>query len=344
MAILAFLEDVFQKIKLAARGLTPKSTDNVPKNPNPIVDKEDEDVQDSETEKTLSGLAAEGEPEPEEEVEKEEVEEEEILSSSIQPPKTISHGQEGEVTSGFDTTTPPPPALEEDERRPIEIALEPVLIPPVLVSGTSVTHDESDGVQGSPAEDTTATLPLPFSTILGSLSELGHAWSLGKVIINAPAGIQNIALTNTATDSGLDTLDNKDILLSIDLTDDNIIWGKEAGTGDEVFALYLDETDNSLWLSQFQPIKHTPDTGPDQVATIADKIHVTVTDNNATTATAPLIINIVDDGIDLQLTPPTYDITHDESPGEQTGTSDDTNVANPPSWLGNLGTVVPKLP
>ena len=81
-------------------------------------------------------------------------------------------------------------------------------------------------------------------------------------------------------------------------TDDNIVWGRLEGSNDDVFRLYLDESDNSLWLSQFEPIKHTPPTGPDQIATIANKIHVTVTDTNNNTATAPLLINIVDDGID----------------------------------------------
>ncbi len=347
MAVLTFLTNLVDKIKLAAKSLLPEEAVAATQSDQPppaetanvvILPPEQEEQKPPEKE----------EEKPKEEKPAEESPKEEVVSSSIQPQTIINYGQEGHVTSGFDTEPPVIPEAEEAARRPIIPEEEPIR--PIQIISASVTHDETAGIQPSPAEDTDDPFPITLSI---TTPEIGHAQSLNKVVIDAPAG-SNIALTinSDGIDSGLVTVFGNNIFLHTDTSNDNLIWGKD-NSDNPVFALYLDENDGSLWLAQFEAIKHLPESAdPNQIASIIGKIFVTVTDNNSNTATAPIVVNFIDDGIDLQLAQGYDVITHDESPGyvgnesevgeDTTYLENDVDPANAPSWLsgGTLGTTI----
>ncbi|WP_370160892.1 DUF5801 repeats-in-toxin domain-containing protein [Limimaricola soesokkakensis] len=177
------------------------------------------------------------------------------------------------------------------------------------VTGTTVTHDETIGLQdGSipapPTEDNDdddvllSSIPSPFSSRLTALSApstaIGAAESAGNVVTFSPAGeLGNIALTDSSgasldgVDSGLDTADGHDILLYTDTANDNIVLGRAADDNTIVFAIYLEETGGppstgaKLWTVQYEAIDHGADGNDhDSAVDLTDLVHVTAFEAN----------------------------------------------------------------
>ena len=139
----------------------------------------------------------------------------------------------------------------------------------VTSTGTTITHDETAGLQNSVATPLVpgdandddvlfSSIPAAFSSRLGALTTatpIGAAESDGNVVTFAPTGtLGNIALTDAngapldGDDSGLVTTGGEAILLYTD-TNDNIVLGKTAG-GTLVFAIYLEETARRQYLAR----------------------------------------------------------------------------------------------
>lgn len=121
----------------------------------------------------------------------------------------------------------------------------------VTLTGTTVTLDETAGLQN---DDTNTTLPTAFSSRLTALgadpaTAINQAVSNGNVIsISGVTGaIGNIAFTDAnggalnGDSSGLFTNDGEEIFLFTDTVNDNIVLGKTAA-GAIAFAVFLEET------------------------------------------------------------------------------------------------------
>jgi len=179
----------------------------------------------------------------------------------------------------------------------------------VTLTGTTVTHDETAGLQNStvtpsppgPAGDANDNdvlfddIPDAFKDRLDDLTSsatpIGAAESAGNVVEFHPTGtLGNIALTDAngdplnGTDSGLVTADDGEaILLYTDTTNDNIVLGKTA-SGDIVFAIYLEETGTpvnggKLWTVQYEAIDHGDDNNDhDSSVDLTGLVHVTASE------------------------------------------------------------------
>jgi hypothetical protein len=171
----------------------------------------------------------------------------------------------------------------------------------IVVTGTTITHDETAELQNSTATPSPAgdaddndvlfsSIPGVFSTRLGQLTSataLGAAGSPGNVVTFSDlTGTFNIALTDADgnplfnDDSGLVTTGGDAIFLFTD-TNDNIVLGKTS-SGTLVFAIYLEETGGSpptgakLWTVQYEAIDHGDDNNdPDSAVDLTDLVYVT---------------------------------------------------------------------
>jgi hypothetical protein len=86
------------------------------------------------------------------------------------------------------------------------------------------------------------------------------------------------------------TSDGADILLFSDSEDNNIVLGM---VGDDiVFALYLDESDKTLWLTQYEAIEHPDGNDPDDTVAMGSVIFATIVDGDGDTATAAAAIQV----------------------------------------------------
>src|SRR5215475_10795833 len=147
----------------------------------------------------------------------------------------------------------------------------------VTLTGTTVTLDETTGLQN---DDTNATLPTAFSSRLTALgadpaTAINQAVSNGNVIsISGVTGtITNLAFTDAAggaldgDSSGLFTNDGEEIFLFADTANDNIVLGKTAA-GAIAFAVFLEETGSPVsggkfWSIQYEALEHPDATNPD---------------------------------------------------------------------------------
>ncbi len=174
----------------------------------------------------------------------------------------------------------------------------------LAVTGTTVTHDETAGLQnlettplvpGDANDDDVllSTLPAAFSlrlTELGAPGQpIGAAGSDGNVVTFSPVGtLGNIALTDAngdpldGVDSGLTTASGDAILLYTDTANDNIVLGRTA-EGTVVFAIYLEPTGGTtptgakLWTVQYAAIDHGDDGNDfDSAVDLTGLVHVTV--------------------------------------------------------------------
>ena len=161
--------------------------------------------------------------------------------------------------------------------------------------GSRYVLDESAGLQ-SDSDDrdvVLSSLPATFSTYLFTTLGLsnsfavanGAAHSAASIIAYPSAGpVAALTLTDSANglldgdDSGLTTVAGNRILLWA-TSDPHIVLGKEEGSGDVVFAVYLDAAaDNksaSLWTVQFEAI-HNPTGGSsfDEVVDLGNSLKV----------------------------------------------------------------------
>ncbi|WPO48217.1 DUF5801 repeats-in-toxin domain-containing protein [Pseudomonas sp. S1Bt23] len=194
---------------------------------------------------------------------------------------------------------------------------------PILVTGASVTLDETAGLQNatatpSPAGDANdndillTALPSTFSTRLTALGAgtatgaalSGYTGAVGNTGSNAftlapGTNVSDIKFTDSlgaalnGLDSGLDTLDGTSILLYTD-TNNNILLGRAGGPGGAiVFAAYIEETGSpvdggKIWTVEYQPLKHPDASNPDDALNLLNKVFVsTVQDAGFSLANAP---------------------------------------------------------
>lgn len=177
----------------------------------------------------------------------------------------------------------------------------------ITVTGTDITHDETDGLQNSistpaptgDADDNDvlySALPSAFRTLLETLfpsaEALGAAESDGNIVSFSPTGtLGNISLTDAngdaldGDDSGLTTTSGDAILLYTDPTNDNVVIGKTVG-GTIVFAIYLEPTGGTpptgakLWTVQYEAIDHGADGNDfDSYVDLTGLVHVTASDS-----------------------------------------------------------------
>lgn len=187
------------------------------------------------------------------------------------------------------------------------------------LSGTSVIHDETAGIQAAPADDQSG--PLPFTPPLGAGTLIGWAQSPLSEILStsvsfgtATTGTITYALTNAnglafaGADSGLHaTATGNEIFL---FTEGNLVVGREGnGTtanpnGTVAFALFLDSTQH-LDLAQYVAISHPNTNDLNDEDTLGNLIHITQTVTAGgltdTAISGPLEIGFVDDGPTISL-------------------------------------------
>lgn len=125
----------------------------------------------------------------------------------------------------------------------------------------------------------------------------------------------NVKLTSSSgallngLDSGLTTASSEGvnhIFLYTSSGNDNVVFGREGTgatanpTGTIAFAIYLDQTDNSLWVTQFMGTYHDTPSIPDtsEPASFSGKIFATVVDSDgdAVTSVGSLTVSFLDDG------------------------------------------------
>src|SRR5215475_1118290 len=163
----------------------------------------------------------------------------------------------------------------------------------VTLTGTTVTLDETTGLQN---DDTNATLPTAFSSRLTALgadpaTAINQAVSNGNVIsISGVTGtITNLAFTDAAggaldgDSSGLFTNDGEEIFLFADTANDNIVLGKTAA-GAFAFAVYLEETGSPVsggkfWSVQYVALQHPNATNPDDSINLNGNLKVGASEN-----------------------------------------------------------------
>ncbi|MBI3146224.1 MAG: hypothetical protein HYZ18_13420, partial [Pseudogulbenkiania sp.] len=165
----------------------------------------------------------------------------------------------------------------------------------ILLTGTSVKIDESDGLQD---DDTSLPLPSLFSSRLeqiypfASFTPIETAVSSSNVVTINSTGLVNLAFTDSSgnplngVDSGLKTLSGEAILLYSDTgtgSNDNIVIGKTAD-GDLAFVIYAEETSTAgnvtgakLWVVEYLPLQHDVTSNPDDfVSIVADGLFLTL--------------------------------------------------------------------
>jgi len=194
----------------------------------------------------------------------------------------------------------------------------------ILVTGASVTLDETSGLQNatatpSPAGDANdndillSALPSTFASRLSALGVgtamdaalSGYTGAVGNTGSNAftlnltpGTNILDIKFTDSlgaalnGLDSGLDTLDGTSILLYTD-TNNNILLGRAGGpAGAIVFAAYIEETGSpvsggKIWTVEYQPLKHPDASNPDDALSLLDKVFVSTLKDGFDLTNAP---------------------------------------------------------
>lgn len=185
--------------------------------------------------------------------------------------------------------------------------------------GMTITHDETAGID-SGTNDVAGGLPSVFGaleTANGLSPALGQAHTAQGIFeYYVPFGtgyVSNIALTQQdgspfptsgiGIDSGLLSSNNISILL-YQGTDDNMVVGREDGTNDVIFAIYVDQgaslygaANDTLWLAQYQQVLHPENSDPNETVTISDLIYLTVHSTSGASATSEhaITVSILDD-------------------------------------------------
>jgi hypothetical protein len=211
-----------------------------------------------------------------------------------------------------------------------------------------VTHDETPGVDGD-ADDQGGALPAEFAALAGTL--IGWAESSGAVVDStgssfgtdgAGTEVFSLGVSAADVDSGLDTLDGKNILLNLE---GDIVVGRvdaaadgDVDSGDAVaFAVSIDGTTGLVRVAQYLAIKH-PLIGlngvnhDDELAIAADALRAIITvtdadDDEATTSTG------IGDAVKFQDDGPAVDIATNTSAmlslDETVDGGDDDNDGDP---------------
>ncbi len=217
-----------------------------------------------------------------------------------------------------------------------------------IVQGDMVLHDETVGVDAG-SDDQGGALPAAFGGLGGTL--IGWAESDNAVVSDTGTAfgtdgdggtVYSIDVSSAGVDSGLDTVDGADILLT---KEGDLVVGRVSGTNELAFAISIDGTSGVLSVAQYLAIKHPDDSDPDDVVAIADAAVIataTVTDGDGDTDEATLEIG---DAVKFRDDGPTAAIVqgdmvlHDETVGVDAG-SDDQGGALPAAFGGLGGTLI----
>ena len=225
------------------------------------------------------------------------------------------------------------------------------------LTNASVTHDETAGLQGAPAQDQAGALPIATASGAGTL--LGWAQGAGPVATDTSVGGADgkASVTYALTQAGGTAFNGQDSgLLATGTgahiflyTEGALVVGREGSgagltpnpAGAVAFSLGLGAS-NQLVLAQYEAIKHPTTTDPNDAQSITPSslVHVTQTvtdgdgDTAKTTSAGSVTVTINDDGPTAALTSNGAILSHDETAGVQ-----DTDLATLPSFpvVSNIG-------
>ena len=241
---------------------------------------------------------------------------------------------------------------------------------PIIYTGSSVTLDESSGLQNaattSVAGDSNdndianSALPTAFSTRLTALgagtpleaAESGYNGVTGQNVftIDPAAVVSTMTLTDASghtlngLDSGLSAVDGRHIYLYNDSVNTNIVLGKTT-TGEIIFAVYLQEQTTpvrggQLWTVLYAPLFHPDATNPDDSINLAGKISVTVDGssmNPLDSATPGQHLFFMVGGTDAGLVVTGYHPAN-QSTGAKLSSGDTVNVSHAGTGGSSIGT------
>ncbi|RSZ39976.1 hypothetical protein EJO66_07465 [Variovorax beijingensis] len=181
-------------------------------------------------------------------------------------------------------------------------------MPLTLTPGSTVTLDETTGLQNPAATPTPAgdaddndilatSLPTAFTTRLTAVGAGAPTKAALSGYNGSNSGTNAITLSGTGAftgmaftdangaplnglDSGLNTADGEDIFLYTDTTNNNVVYGKTAA-GVVVFAAYLEETGSpvtgaKIWMVQYEAMANPDAANPDDAVNLLNKVFVSV--------------------------------------------------------------------
>ncbi|RRH87702.1 hypothetical protein EH244_16785, partial [Variovorax beijingensis] len=181
-------------------------------------------------------------------------------------------------------------------------------MPLTLTPGSTVTLDETTGLQNPAATPTPAgdaddndilatSLPTAFTTRLTAVGAGAPTKAALSGYNGSNSGTNAITLSGTGAftgmaftdangaplnglDSGLNTADGEDIFLFTDTTNNNVVYGKTAA-GVVVFAAYLEETGSpvtgaKIWMVQYEAMANPDAANPDDAVNLLNKVFVSV--------------------------------------------------------------------
>src|SRR5262249_11770292 len=219
----------------------------------------------------------------------------------------------------------------------------------IALTGTSVAHDESAGIQ---ADDNPAAAT-PFASVVNPSTDLPapnpddrFAQSASAVVSASSSsfgadqenGSKAFSLAVASSSSGLKTTDGTDVFL---VKEGDLVVGRIGGTTQAsaaAFAIAIDSLTGVVSTAQYASLQHgTPETNGDasEPAAITDSALlavVTVTDGDGDKATSSTgigaKIQFLDDGPTAAIALTGTSVAHDESAGKQTtGGASDTAIA-----------------
>ncbi|WP_438998431.1 DUF5801 repeats-in-toxin domain-containing protein, partial [Variovorax beijingensis] len=181
-------------------------------------------------------------------------------------------------------------------------------MPLTLTPGSTVTLDETTGLQNAVATPTPAgdaddndilatSLPTAFTTRLTAVGAgaptkaalsgyNGSNTGTNAITLSGTGAFTGMAFTDAngaplnGLDSGLNTADGEDIFLFTDTTNNNVVYGKTAA-GVVVFAAYLEETGSpvtgaKIWMVQYEAMANPDAANPDDAVNLLNKVFVSV--------------------------------------------------------------------
>ncbi|WP_395406552.1 DUF5801 repeats-in-toxin domain-containing protein [Pseudoduganella sp. UC29_106] len=212
------------------------------------------------------------------------------------------------------------------------------------ILGTGVVrHDETAGVQGDADDTTVAGVSALFSGVTNTSSQMTAGFAQGTAaVLNSSAstgGVDGLATTayslavsTAGVDSGLDTVAGTSIFL---FKEGDLVIGRiGSAAGQAAFAIAINSSTGVLSMAQYNAIKHTNTSNPDDSLSITNAALLavaTVTDGDGDTAVASTAIGasvqIQDDGPTAAAALGTGQVRHDETAGVQADADDTTAAA-----------------
>ena len=168
------------------------------------------------------------------------------------------------------------------------------------VQGSLITNDISLGdIPTEFSSELAGAVPIGQSATPVGLARSGNgtATTTDDLIQSFGGNVSEVAFTingGDGADSGLTTVGGRMVHLYLDTTNNNVVYGREAGgtgttpnaSGRIVFALFLDtmtaaagdagSTGARLWLAQYLPMYHPDEGNPNDIVTLAGKLKVAV--------------------------------------------------------------------